>query len=191
MLLPGTYSLRLTLDGKTLTTAVRVRLDPRVQETPAALEEQLKQALGLRDEIGRLSGMVKQIRSVRTQLVRRNVLLADRANAQPLVQQSKELIAKLDAVEEKLHNPKAEVSYDILAMRGGARLYSRMISLYEWFHDSDGPLTQGMKEVATEHADELKKYAAEFQTLLTGDLVKLNELAKKLEVPGILVPGKP
>ena len=189
--LPGTYTIRLTVDGQTLTTPVLVRQDPRIEERPAALEEQLKQALTLRDEISRLSEMVKGLRSVRTQLVRRNVLLANHAKAKPLIEQSKEIIAKLDALEEKLHNPKAEVSYDILAMKGGARLYSRMISLYEWFHDSDGPLTQGMKEVYIEQTGELKKYAAEFQTLLTADLVKLNELARKLEVPGVIVPGNP
>lgn len=190
LVLPGTYTLRLTVDGQTLTTPVLVRQDPRVEEKPADLEEQLKQALALRDEIGRLSEMVKRLRSVRAQLARRDALLAGNPKAKPLIEQSKALIAKLDALEEKLHNPKAEVSYDILAMKGGARLYSQLLSLYEWFHDSDGPLTQGMKEVYAEHAAELKKCAGEFEAILSEDLARLNAEAKKRDVPGVWVPGK-
>ena len=64
-----------------------------------------------------------------------------------------------------------------LAQKGGARLYSQMISLYEALHDSDGPLTQGMKEVYAEQVDELKRHASELKTLLTEDLARVNELA--------------
>ena len=51
------------------------------------------------------------------------------------------LVAKLDALEGKLHNPKAEVVYDILAMRGGARLYSRLSPLQMWALESNGAPT--------------------------------------------------
>jgi hypothetical protein len=37
---PGRYTVTLTVDGKTLTQPLEVRLDPRVRMTAAALEEQ-------------------------------------------------------------------------------------------------------------------------------------------------------
>src|SRR5262249_18213670 len=152
-------------------------------------EEQFKVILAVRDDITRLTGLVEQIRSIRKQLNERNALLKDNAKAADLIKGSKALIEKLDALEAKLHNPKAEVAYDILAQKGGAQLYSKLISLYEWLHESDGPVTQGMREVYAEEAEDLKKGTADLKTLLGEDLAKLNELAKKLEVPGVIVPG--
>src|SRR5262249_23117367 len=105
------------------------------------------------------------------------------------VKAAKELIEKLDALEAKLHNPKAEVVYDILAQKGGAQLYSKLIMLFEWLGDSDGPVTQGMQGVSAELRQDLQKYTAEYTTL-RAELAKLNEMARKLEVPGVIVPAK-
>jgi len=41
-------------------------------------------------------------------------------------------------VEEKLHNPKAEVTYDILAQKGGAKLYSQLATLLDWMATATG-----------------------------------------------------
>src|SRR5204863_432633 len=45
--LPGTYTLRLTVDGKPYTSTVTVRSDPRVSATPADLVAQHAQILQL------------------------------------------------------------------------------------------------------------------------------------------------
>jgi photosystem II stability/assembly factor-like uncharacterized protein len=187
---PGTYTLKLTVDGKTVTGKVEVQPDPRVQVSTADLEEQRKLALTVRDDLSRLAGIVKRLRSVRDQLHRRNELLAANSNGEPLVKASKELIATLDALEARLHNPKAEVTYDILAQPGGARLYSQLAWLFESLRDSDGPPTQGIREVYEEHNRELKELEAEWNVLCSGDLLKLNETAKKMDIPGVIFAEK-
>jgi hypothetical protein len=154
-----------------------------------AIEEQVKLTLAVRDEITRLTATVERLRAVRKQLADRNELLKDNTSAAGLVKSSKELIAKLDALEEKLHNPKAQVAYDILAMKGGAKLYSQLIFLYNLLLDSDGAPTQGVKEVHSEQAAELAKLEKEFDALVSGDVSHLNQEAKKLDVPGVLVPA--
>ena len=106
-----------------------------------------------------------------------------------MVKDATSLIAKLDLLEEKLHNPKAEVTYDILARKGGARLYSQLAQLYEWLKDSDGPITQGMREVYAEQAKELRHLETVLQGLVTGDLNRLNNLVRKLELPHVIVPS--
>jgi hypothetical protein len=131
---------------------------------------------------------VEAIRAIRKQLTERNELLKDNAKAEPLVKAAKGLIGKLDSLEAKLHNPKAEVAYNILAQKGGAQLYSKLIALFDWLHDSDGTITQGMQEVHTELSLALQVGLREYNTLLD-ELAKVNELAKKLEVPGVIVPG--
>jgi photosystem II stability/assembly factor-like uncharacterized protein len=206
---PGVYTLKLTVEGKTLTTKVEVKLDPREtisvgagkkDDGPAPdrcsqavlrqgeLEDELKLALRIRDDITRLSELVDQLRAVKKQLTARNELLKDNAEAEALVKESKEFVEKLDALEGRLHNPKAKVSYDILAQKGGAHLYSQLAWLFEQVKDADGAPTQGVKEVYEEMSAELKKGEGEWKELLAGDLAKLNEAARKLEVPGIFVP---
>ena len=97
------------------------------------------------------------------------------------------LIGKLDDLEARLHNPKAEISYDILAMKGGAKLYSRLSPFLGWVQDGDGPPTQGGREVFAAQKAELDGYVAELQSLLDKDLAALNETAKGLGLPVVYV----
>jgi photosystem II stability/assembly factor-like uncharacterized protein len=181
--LPGTYTITLNVDSKILTGTCDVLMDPRVKEPIKNLQDSLQMALKVRDEISRISDMVIRLKKIRAQLQSRDDLLKDSAKAKPLVKQAKDLITKIDSLEGKLHNPKAEVTYDILAQ--GARLYSKITSLYEWLKDSDGPLTQGMREVYADYTREIAQLATEYQAVL-GDLTRLNELARKLEIPNII-----
>ena len=110
MVLPGTYTLRLTVGGQSLTTPVEVRLDPRVSVSGADLEEQLALSLALREDLTRLSGIVHDLRSVREQVKARVGVAAGRGR--PPGRSSRRRTrspAECDALEQRLHNPKAEV----------------------------------------------------------------------------------
>ena len=99
------------------------------------------------------------------------------------------MIGKLDALEARLHNPRAKVTYDILAMKGGAQLYSNLGWLYGAILEGDGPPTQGMREAAGQLSGQLGKLLDEFQALIDKDLAALNQQAKSLDLPHILVPA--
>jgi photosystem II stability/assembly factor-like uncharacterized protein len=198
---PGEYTAILTVEGKTLTTKVVVLPDPRTAinlgggsrlsaELENGLKEQLDLALKIRDDITRLADTVNHIRSIRKQLNERSELLKDDPKAEALIKDSKLFIDKLDALEAKLHNPKAEVTYDILAQKGGAQLYSKMAALFDWIKDGDGAPTQGWRDEYAAQTKELQKYVDEFKALVTGDLAQLNEAAKKLEAPTVIVPAE-
>jgi hypothetical protein len=189
--LPGAYTVKLTVDGKPFETPLTVQADPRVPVSAADAKEQLAFALKLRDDLSRLSDIVHQLRAVRKQLETQRELLEGRDDAKALRAAAKELIAKLDALEAKLHNPKAEVTYDILAQRGGAQLYSLLGALFEWAKDSDDAPTQGMREVYAEQERALKERAKDWETLRSGALARYNEQAKKLEAPIVIVPKEP
>jgi hypothetical protein len=195
---PGTYTARLTVNGKTQETTFKLLPDPRSRVPQQDLEEQLRFALQVRDEITRLTRNVVQLKRVRRQLANRNDLLTENPQAEALVKGSQALLAKLDDLEARMHNPKAEVVYDILAMKGGAKLYSRLSPLFDTVKTGDGAPTQGMRQVLAAQSKELDGFVAELQSLLTQDLAALNETAGKLNLPviwvpplGALVPGKP
>lgn len=185
---PGAYTLKLTVAGQTWTTKLEVLPDPRTQLPAEELKEQMEFALKIRDDITSLARTVEQLRKVKRQLAARNDLLQNDARAKALVQASREVLARLDALEEKLHNPRAKISYDILAQKGGARLYSQLAWLFELIKGSDGAPAQGIRETFAEQSDLLRKYQEEWRALAAKELTALNEQAKKLAVPIVLVP---
>ena len=182
---PGTYTLKLHVGGKTLTQKVEVNLDPRCKASPSDVADAHKLALQLRDDISSLSKIVIALKSVRGQIAERTKALDGYANAMAWTKQAKEVIAKLDALEEMLHNPHAEVNYDILAKKGGAKLYSQLAPLYDAVKDTDGPVTQGTREVYAENAKELARLAEIWRSLIATDVARLNEQAR----PAIVVPA--
>jgi hypothetical protein len=165
-------------------------MQPPVVIQRSGLEEGLRLALEVRHDITRLSGMVTQVRTIRRQLDERIELLNDDSRAESLRQTAEVLIDKLDDLEAKLHNPRAEVTYDILAQRGGAQLYSQLGSLYEAVKDPSGAPTQGMRDRYAELTRDLDKYGGELKALIAGDLARLNSEAQKLAIPGVIVPQK-
>jgi hypothetical protein len=192
LVLPGKYKITLKVEDRTLSAPLIVEPDPRIKESQETLAEQLKFALTLRSDISQISDMVIRLRSVKGQLAARNSLMKESPSAKTVMKSADDLIAKIDALEARLHNPKAEVFYDILAQKGGAQLYSKLITLFAFVTDSDGPLTQGIHDVYQEEKSELDQDVAGFRGLLD-ELAKLNEETKKLDLPGIIVPavGKP
>jgi len=83
----------------------------------------------------------------------------------------------------------SEVTYDILAIKGGAKLYSQLVPLYYTLMESDAPVTQGIREVYAEDAKELKRLEARWIALTTGEIARLNDQASDLRA--IVVPAAP
>jgi hypothetical protein len=153
--------------------------------------EQEQFALRLRDDVTRITRAVLEIRTIGKQLKLHEELLEKQANAKAFLRQGKALALKLDELEAKLHNPRAKVGYDILAQKGGAKLYSQLGGLYGFASGGEGPPTQGMKDLAEEWEKELVDLEEQFATLKSEDVVKLNDLARKLNVPMIWIPARP
>ncbi|HZW29813.1 MAG TPA: hypothetical protein VFF52_03845 [Isosphaeraceae bacterium] len=184
---PGNPLIYL-VDGKDVSAPLEIKPDPRVRVAASELADQLRLAIRIRDDFNRLSDAVERPRSIRKQLQDRNLLLKGNAPAQPLGKAATALIGQLDALEGKLHNPKAQVPYDILAQRGGAQLYSQLGWLYAMVLEGDGPPTQGMRESAARLHQELSRLLDNFQSLVAKDLAELNRQARSLERPHVIVP---
>jgi photosystem II stability/assembly factor-like uncharacterized protein len=188
---PGDYTLRLTVEGRSTPQPLVVELDPRTSVSESDLKEELVYGLGIRAQLARIVDMVETIRGVRDQVKDRNARLAENPDASELVDLGKKLIADLNAVEEEIHNPHAEVDYDVLAGRyGGAKMYSRVAWLLELSGDHDGPPTQGMQEVAADIERQLTQQKSVLDGLLSDDLARLNQMASELAVPYVVTPEK-
>ena len=65
---PGEYTVRLKVDGQTLTQSLTVLPDPRAPGTPTDIESSVATLLRIRDDISRVSDSVNQIEWLRKQL---------------------------------------------------------------------------------------------------------------------------
>jgi hypothetical protein len=188
MAVPGTYTITLNVDGKTATTPLVVKPDPRSRVSQADLEAQLAFALQVRDAFSRITSNVKRLHAIKGQLVARQTSLQGVPKAESLVKASAGALEKITAFEEQIHNPRAEVVYDILAMKGGAKLYSRMSPLLDFIIDGDGPPTQGARDVFADQLKELEQWEARVKQFVDGDIATLNAQAAQLGVGFIALP---
>jgi hypothetical protein len=187
---PGNYTVRLTVAGKTLTAPLKVVPDPRGDLSAADIQTQTTFALRVRDDISRLADLVNQVRSVRDQLKAHTTALESRKNQEgidALIKASAAAITRSDELEDKFHNPTAEVVYDILAMKGGARLYSRLSPLQGWAAEASGVPTAGMMQVLVEQEKELEALDAEMKQFVAADVASINQRASRLGVPFVVV----
>ncbi len=183
---PGTYTARLTVEGKTVTAPIEVRPDPRLSVPQSDIEAQVRFTLQVRDAVTRLSTLVAQIRSVRGQINVKSEALKGNPRAADWAKAAADLAGRCDRLEETLHNPKAQVEYDILAK--GARLYSRLSPLLSNAVDGTGAPTQGVREVFAGQAKELDGLEAEWNAMVGGDLAALNRRAAEMKLEGVVVP---
>lgn len=65
---PGTYTIRLTADGQTLSESLVLRMDPRVTAPAAGLEQQFKLSMRCYQGIQSAQTVTDQIRSMRSQI---------------------------------------------------------------------------------------------------------------------------
>jgi photosystem II stability/assembly factor-like uncharacterized protein len=187
MVLPGTYTLRLNVEGKTYTSPVKVIPDPRVKVSEQELKEQLDLAMSLRNDVTEISKQIKKLQSVRKQIRNRTEVLKGNSKAAQLIQDSEAFDKKADVLESKLHNAKAEVGYDVFSLRGGVQLYGRLVQLYSTVADGDGAPTQGMRESYEFVKKDWKAREAELNQLLGSDLKTLNDAARAVDAPTIYV----
>ena len=187
---PGTYTVKLTAGGKTVTAPLKVVADPRGDLPQPVLTEQAAFGLKVRDDISKLTDTVNQIRSVRDQLKAENTALEpmkSKEGIDALIKAANAAIDKATALEDKLQNPTAEVVYDILAMKGGTRLYSRLAFLQLSAVEGNGAPTAGMKDVLTEQEKELAALEANVQQFMATDVANINTRAVRLNVPLVVI----
>lgn len=184
---PGRYTLELSADGAKVSTTVEVKPDPRISITNAALESQYAFAQRVSKTIGRLVAEVDAMRSVREQLAARAKALANDPGSKAWIADAEKAQAASLALERELHNPDAQVEYDILAK--GAKLLSRLNTVFVTATAGDGEPTQGMREVFDDLSAAFLDIDGRWQKFVAGDLAALDATARSAGQGAVVVPA--
>jgi photosystem II stability/assembly factor-like uncharacterized protein len=188
---PGTYTVRVTVNGHTASQSLAVLDPPNTPGTPSQIQETVKMLLHIRDDISTVSGMVNQIEWLRKQLQTIEAMLRDEHNpAQANTLQAVEnMDKKMQAVENKLLSP-ALANSDEKSYLAKYKLYLHLI----WLNgevgtgagDVDGnpgyPPTDASVAVLHVLDGRLAAAQAEYRTLMQKELPQFNRTLASREI---------
>ena len=99
------------------------------------------------------------------------------------------LAKRCDELESHMHNPEAEVVYDVLAGRkGGAKLYSQLAVLFSDMQSSDYEPAQGQLDQLQENLADMQQVEAQLKAMRAQDLAQLEAQATALGLPRVILP---
>ena len=179
LVLPGTYQVQLSVDGKTYTAPLEVKMDPRVRTSLIALRQQLMLETQIRQAMWNSHQIVQEIRDLRTQLNDLQTKLKTDASAKPVL----DAVAALDKKAAEL--VAVEQTYPPVGIVSAASLNGALGSLIVLVDSADAaPTAQAASAFATYQkllALELGKWAA----LEKNDIPALNALLRQRQLPAI------
>ena len=187
--LPGKYQVRLTVNDKQYTQPLEIVPDPRLKVTQQDLEKQFDLLIKIRDRVTQAHDTVNQIRDIRAQVTALNKRLENQPQAKAVADAGKQLDKKMTEVEEVLIQTKAKSGQDVLNYP--IRLNNYLVALGGVVESADSPPTQVSYEVFNMLSKQLDEQLAKWKQILGTDVPAYNEVVRKLEVPAIILSGKP
>jgi hypothetical protein len=183
LVVPGTYQIKLTVAGKTSTASAEISKDPRVAVSAADLEKQNELTLRIWSRVSAGHEAVNQIRSVRGQLDALKKRLGADAAAKPVLEAADALKKKMDAVEEKIIQPKSKSGEDPLNYP--IQVADQLMALQGTVESADAAPTAQCYVAFDELNGRLETQLAAWKEIQSKDLVAMNELIQKSNISPI------
>jgi photosystem II stability/assembly factor-like uncharacterized protein len=184
---PGTYEVRLTAGGRTLTEPLEVRGDPRLPATPQELGAQLALALRIRDLLTETHQAITRLRTVRDQVTDTLRRAKEKGGDERVRAAGEALCAKLTKAEEALYQTKNQSSQDPLNYP--IRLNNKLAALGGVVAAGDQAPTAQAGEVFAELSGRIRAELDTLAAALATDLPAFNTLAGDEHVPAVSVPA--
>jgi hypothetical protein len=176
---PGRYTVRLTLDGRTMTAPLAVRRNPWLTDvTDADLHAQYQFGRRVRDKSTEANLAVIQVRRVKAQLDDRYKRAADDA---ALRAAGERLRTSASAVEEKVYQVRNQSGQDPLNFP--IRVNNRLANLLAMSERGDGRPTNNMPEIFGILTTELKGYTDQLAQVWRTDLAAVNRELTRAKLP--------
>ena len=185
---PGTYQVKLTVDGKAMTQSFEVKKDPRIATTQEEFAKQFELLTRIRDKFNETSDAVLQIRDVRNQIDDITNRTKDQPSAKAIADAANALKAKLTAVEEELYQTKNQSSQDPLNYP--IRLNNKLAALAGVVAQADASPTDQAFVVFSELAARVEEQLQKLAVIMRTDLPAFNKLVREQDVPAVIVKAK-
>jgi hypothetical protein len=170
---PGSYVVRLTVDGKTLTQPIMVRMDPRVKTPAAELARQHELSKAMYDGVLESQAALQKMRDLRAQVKK----IQEKAG--PAAEAVTKALADFDKKAAALEGGAGGAGMqDSLAGIGGS--LNQLMNLLQ--AADAAPTTQAIAAV-TERREALRALTAKWEAFRTKDVTALNTALKAANLP--------
>jgi len=185
--LPGTYRVKLTSGGKTLTESFELRIDPRVKATPEDLRKQFDLASKTAARLSDLHRAVNQIRDVRAQLLVLRKRAGEGSGAAPILAAADALEKKMAPIEQELIQVKLRSSEGTLAFP--TMLNEQLYGLFYVIEAADAAPAKPIYDNFDGLSKRLDTEMAKWQGVVGHDVPALDEMARKAGISWVSVGG--
>jgi photosystem II stability/assembly factor-like uncharacterized protein len=172
---PGTYQVRLTVNGHTQTQPLVVRRNPRFTDvTDQDLQAQFDLAIRIRDKVSEANQAVIDIRSMKTQVADR----LSKSQDGRLKTAGDRLTADLSAIEGEIYQVKNQSGQDPLNFP--IKLNNRLASLLSSVDRGDGRPIGNAEPIFNDLTKELKVQTDKLQEVIATDVAAFNTEARRV-----------
>ena len=187
-IVPGTYQVKLTVDGASMVQSFEVKKDPRLETTPADFAKQLDLLLKIRDKFSETSEAILQIRDARKQIDDITNRLKDQPSGKAIGDAANPLKAKLSAVEEELYQTRNQSSQDPLNYP--IRLNNKLAALTGVAGSADTAPTEQTYAVFDELTGKIDVQLKNLEETMRNDLPAFNKMVRDQDIPAVMVKPK-
>lgn len=185
---PGTYTVRLVIDGEEKETTANLVADPRVKASPEDYMAQYKMLISLETMVKDVQQTVIDMRAVKSQLTKMKDLLASVEAGEALGKSAKSLIDKIDSWEQKIIQPKQKTFQDVINFPN--KLNAEIVNLMGRIASHDPKVSDGARQRLMDLQKEYEAVKTEWKSLREGDLASFNAAYKAAGLDVIHYPDK-
>ena len=163
LVVPGSYHVRMTVDGRTYTAPLDVKMDPRVTTSSAELKQLFDIEATITNALAQSAEQLKQTSGLRSQIKSAREKAASRPN----------LVAALDGLDKKLAVIESDGNPSLTSV---SRALGTLMMSVDW---ADRPPTSQAEAALQEQQANLTTLSKLWTQLQSSELRQLNELLKK------------
>ena len=176
--MPGKYSVKLTVNGTTYTQPLMIKMDPRVMTTQGGLRQQFELETKINEAMRRDYETLQQVRSLRRQL--KNLIEKVRQG------QLKETVSALESKAAELEGNEGGYGRTFLSTAGGrslARLNAGLNTLLAAVDSADAAPTTQAVSTFSDLNNALDQQLARWDVIKSRDVPELNLKLKRFGLP--------
>ena len=186
--IPGTYKVKLTVNGKSTVQEFRVEKDPRIKATQQDLQAQFALLMKVHKKLDRTDKSINRIRKVREQINNYLGQLKDYPKVGELKKSAKPILDSLKTIEDNLIQTKAHASEDPLNYP--IRLNNKLAALASTISSSFNRPTKQEYQVFDMLSGKVDNQLDRLKPILNTDVPQFNQKIKSMDIPAVYLSNK-
>jgi photosystem II stability/assembly factor-like uncharacterized protein len=186
--LPGDYTVRVTLGGKSQTVPLHLAIDPRMNGADPALQKQFTLSMQVNDRISQLHQAVNEIRDLRSQIQTLHKRFGDDQRLKSALDAADALDHKMSEIEQKL------IQVNMKGSEGNLAFPNMLNEQFDTFsHTIDRSDTEPTKPqldvfqtLSAQSDEQIRKWAQ----LKSDEVPKVSELIRQANLPALIITEK-